>query len=169
MHRSHNPTQRVRYRSTTGVSHSEIAVPIPHIRSLLLRLATWPTSLSWLTRFESLNMSLRKIINMRGSFPTDEAAMKPLYLALQNASQPAMRVRKLEAKLFGMGNPPPKPSGIYRLPASATARCARSCRISAARSALRLALARAPSIAQSYGKPFNRPPTRANGFESSFE
>jgi len=36
---------------------------------------------------ESLNMSLRKIIKMRGSFPTDDAAMKLLYLALQNASK----------------------------------------------------------------------------------
>jgi putative transposase len=36
---------------------------------------------------ESLNMSLRKIIKMRGSFPTDEAALKLLYLALQNASK----------------------------------------------------------------------------------
>jgi putative transposase len=36
---------------------------------------------------ESLNMSLRKIVKMRGSFPTDEAAMKLLYLALQNASK----------------------------------------------------------------------------------
>jgi putative transposase len=36
---------------------------------------------------ESLNMSLRKIVKMRGSFPTDEAAMKLLYLALQNASR----------------------------------------------------------------------------------
>jgi putative transposase len=36
---------------------------------------------------ESLNMSLRKIIKNRGSFPTDEAALKLLYLALQNASK----------------------------------------------------------------------------------
>ena len=36
---------------------------------------------------ESLNMSLRKIIKMRGSFPTDEAALKLLYLALQNPSK----------------------------------------------------------------------------------
>jgi transposase-like protein len=36
---------------------------------------------------ESLNMSLRKIVKMRGSFPTEEAAMKLLYLALQNASK----------------------------------------------------------------------------------
>ena len=33
---------------------------------------------------ESLNMSLRKIIKMRGSFPNDEAALKLLYLALRN-------------------------------------------------------------------------------------
>jgi putative transposase len=36
---------------------------------------------------ESLNMSLRKIIKMRGSFPHDEAAFKLLYLALRNASK----------------------------------------------------------------------------------
>ena len=36
---------------------------------------------------ESLNMSLRKIIKMRGSFPSDEAAFKLLYLALRNASK----------------------------------------------------------------------------------
>jgi putative transposase len=34
-----------------------------------------------------LNMSLRKIIKMRGSFPNDAAAMKLLYLALRNASK----------------------------------------------------------------------------------
>jgi len=34
---------------------------------------------------ESLNRSLRKIIKTRGSFPNDEAAMKRLYLAIQNA------------------------------------------------------------------------------------
>ena len=34
---------------------------------------------------ESLHRSLRKIIKTRGSFPNDEAAMKLLYLALQNA------------------------------------------------------------------------------------
>ena len=36
---------------------------------------------------KSLNMSLRKIIKMRGSFPTDEAALKLLYLALRNAAK----------------------------------------------------------------------------------
>jgi len=36
---------------------------------------------------ESLNMSLRKIIKMRSSFPNEEAAMKLLYLALNNAAK----------------------------------------------------------------------------------
>ncbi|MCA1604151.1 MAG: IS256 family transposase [Acidobacteria bacterium] len=36
---------------------------------------------------ESVNMSLRKIIKNRGSFPTEEAAVKLLYLALRNISQ----------------------------------------------------------------------------------
>ena len=35
---------------------------------------------------ESLHMSLLKIIKTRGSFPSEEAAMKLLYLALRNAS-----------------------------------------------------------------------------------
>lgn len=35
---------------------------------------------------ESLNMSLRKIIKMRGSFPSEQAAMKLLYMALRNVS-----------------------------------------------------------------------------------
>ncbi|MGH9782236.1 MAG: IS256 family transposase [Candidatus Acidiferrales bacterium] len=36
---------------------------------------------------ESLHMSLRKIIKNRGSFPSEESALKLLYLALQNASK----------------------------------------------------------------------------------
>jgi putative transposase len=32
-------------------------------------------------------MSLRKIVKTRGSFPTEDAAMKLLYLALSNASK----------------------------------------------------------------------------------
>jgi putative transposase len=34
---------------------------------------------------ESLNRSLRKVIKTRGSFPTDDAALKLLYLAIRNA------------------------------------------------------------------------------------
>lgn len=36
---------------------------------------------------ESVNSSLRKVIKNRGSFPNEEAVMKLLYLALNNASQ----------------------------------------------------------------------------------
>ena len=36
---------------------------------------------------ESLHMSLRKIIKTRGSFPSEEAALKLLYLVLQNVSR----------------------------------------------------------------------------------
>ena len=36
---------------------------------------------------ESLNMTLRKIIKTRGSFPSQEAAFKLLYLALQKVSK----------------------------------------------------------------------------------
>lgn len=36
---------------------------------------------------ESLNMTLRKVIKTRGSFPNEEAAMKLLYLALRNVAQ----------------------------------------------------------------------------------
>ena len=36
---------------------------------------------------ESLNMSLRKVIKTRGSFPTQEAALKLLYLALQHITK----------------------------------------------------------------------------------
>ena len=35
---------------------------------------------------ESLNMSLRKITKMRASFPSEQAALKLLYLALKNVS-----------------------------------------------------------------------------------
>jgi putative transposase len=36
---------------------------------------------------ESINSGIRKVIKNRGSFPTDEAALKLIYLALQNLSQ----------------------------------------------------------------------------------
>jgi len=36
---------------------------------------------------ESVNMSVRKIIKHRGSFPTDESALKLLYLALRNITR----------------------------------------------------------------------------------
>jgi putative transposase len=42
---------------------------------------------------ESLNMSLRKIIKTRGSFPSEQAAIKLLYLALKNVSAKWQRNR----------------------------------------------------------------------------
>jgi transposase-like protein len=36
---------------------------------------------------ESLNMSMRKIIKTRGSFPSEEACLKLMYLGLKNVSK----------------------------------------------------------------------------------
>jgi putative transposase len=49
---------------------------------------------------ESLNMSLRKVLKTRGSFPTQEAAMKLLYLALEHIARKwTMPVRDWKAAL----------------------------------------------------------------------
>jgi putative transposase len=49
---------------------------------------------------ESVNMSLRKIIKTRGSFPSDEAALKLLYLALQNIARKwTMPIKEWKAAL----------------------------------------------------------------------
>jgi putative transposase len=49
---------------------------------------------------ESVNMSLRKIIKNRGSFPTDDSALKLLYLALQNISRKwTMPIKQWKAAL----------------------------------------------------------------------
>ena len=49
---------------------------------------------------ESVNMSLRKIIKNRGSFPTDEAALKLLHLALQNIARKwTMPIKEWKAAL----------------------------------------------------------------------
>lgn len=49
---------------------------------------------------ESVNMSLRKVIKNRASFPTDEAALKLLYLALRNISKKwTMPIRDWKAAL----------------------------------------------------------------------
>lgn len=49
---------------------------------------------------ESLNMSLRKIIKNRAAFPSDEAAIKLLYLALRNISKKwTMPIRNWKAAL----------------------------------------------------------------------
>ena len=49
---------------------------------------------------ESLNMSLRKVIKTRASFPNDDAAFKLLYLALRNiAKKWTLPVRDWKAAL----------------------------------------------------------------------
>jgi transposase-like protein len=49
---------------------------------------------------ESLNMSLRKVIKTRGSFPNAEAALKLLYLALEHiAKKWTMPVQNWKAAL----------------------------------------------------------------------
>lgn len=49
---------------------------------------------------ESVNISLRKITKNRGSFPSDEALTKLLYLALQNISRKwTMPIRDWKAAL----------------------------------------------------------------------
>ena len=63
---------------------------------------------------ESLNMSLRKVIKTRGSFPTQEAALKLLYLALKHiAKKWTMPVQNWKAALqrfaILLGDRVPKP------------------------------------------------------------
>lgn len=49
---------------------------------------------------ESINMSLRKVIKTRSSFPTDEAMTKLFYLALNNISRKwSMPIRDWKAAL----------------------------------------------------------------------
>ena len=46
-----------------------------------------PRAIYTTNTIESLNMTLRKVTKNRGSFPSEEAAFKLLYLALRNASK----------------------------------------------------------------------------------
>ena len=48
---------------------------------------------------ESLNMTLRKVIKTRGSFPTEEAAIKLLYLALPNVAKKCHTVQSWKEAL----------------------------------------------------------------------
>lgn len=62
---------------------------------------------------ESLNMSLRKIIKTRGSFPSEQAALKLLYMALKNVvakwqrERRALLERGAEPVHGAMGGPDP--------------------------------------------------------------
>ena len=60
---------------------------------------------------ESLNMSLRKVIKTRGSFPTEEAAMKLLYLALDAHREEVDHASAgLESRLAALRDPARRPS-----------------------------------------------------------
>jgi putative transposase len=48
---------------------------------------------------ESLHMTLRKVIKNRGSFPSEEAALKLLYLALKNVAAKWSHVQHWKAAL----------------------------------------------------------------------
>src|SRR5436309_5571808 len=58
-----------------------------HIRPFFAHPAEIRKAIYTTNAIESLNMSLRKIIKTRGSFPSEEAALKLLYLALRNAAK----------------------------------------------------------------------------------
>ena len=48
---------------------------------------------------ESLNMSLRKVLKTRGAFPSEEAALKVMYLALRNVIKKWERPQHWKAAL----------------------------------------------------------------------
>ncbi len=65
-------------KASSGVKLPDFFL-LPTVSGYTLRRVIYTTN-----AVESVNMSLRKIIKNRGSFPTDEAALKLLYLALRN-------------------------------------------------------------------------------------
>ena len=69
---------------------------------------------------ESLNMTLRKVIKTRGSFPNEEAAMKLLYLALRNVAKNGMRFRG--GKKHSTASPFSGKTACQRMPAKPVAR-----------------------------------------------
>jgi hypothetical protein len=77
-------------RTRTAVAlfdRADVAPPLGRNRALLCLPGRDPASGIHHQQRESLNMSLRKVIKTRGSFPGEEAAVKLLYLALRNVSK----------------------------------------------------------------------------------
>ena len=64
---------------------------------------------------ESLNMSLRKIIKMRGSFPNEDAAMKLLYLALERIEEMDHAGAELERGLAAFCDSAGRPGSARRV------------------------------------------------------
>ncbi len=54
---------------------------------------------------EALNRQLRKAIKTKGSFPTEDAARKLVYLALQNAVPQWTRCAELDGRAAGVQDP----------------------------------------------------------------
>jgi hypothetical protein len=89
-----------------GVSHDppdvapELGTPDPIFRPFFAWLADIRKVIYTTSAVESLNMSLRKVIKTRGSFPNQEAAFKLLYLALEHiAKKWTMPVQNWKAAL----------------------------------------------------------------------
>jgi putative transposase len=76
--------------SPTGATHPEIAALWHRHWERLAPALAYPMAVRRLlystNAIESLHMILRKTLKVRGHFPTDEAASKLLYLALQHAT-----------------------------------------------------------------------------------
>jgi hypothetical protein len=95
----------------------------------------------WQTRpnaIESLNSTLRKVVRVRGHFPNDEAAVKLLYLVIQNVEKKWTRqpqllqppvlllelpeapgLRELETAVLGLPETAFVPAGVSRTHPSA--------------------------------------------------
>ena len=64
----------------------------PQLEAVFLAFAPEIRKVVYTTNLiESINFQLRKPTKARGSFPTDEADVKLLYLATRNISDPARR------------------------------------------------------------------------------
>ena len=85
-----------------GVSHDQpnVAAELEHLTPFFGYPADIRKVIYTTNAVESLNMSLRKVIKTRGSFPHADAAMKLLFLALEHIAQKwTMPVQNLKAAL----------------------------------------------------------------------
>ena len=76
---------QVQSTGLTICSHTELTL-VKVSYKVHFALHPFNTSAGSRNAVESLNMSLRKITKMRASFPSEQAALKLLYLALRNVS-----------------------------------------------------------------------------------
>src|SRR5205085_4120091 len=82
------PGLRAKTRRSGPACYRRESLPAAGWRKEYWRNATYTKSQTLPTNVvESLHMSLRKVIKTRGSFPSEEAALKLLYLGLRNVSK----------------------------------------------------------------------------------